>query len=319
MKILIGDLDPDSGTISRPKRIGVLRQDHTIFDHMRVMDVVICGNKRLWEAMVEKEKLLALADLTDAQGERLGDLECVVAEEDGYAAESDAAVMLEGLGIESESHERPLSELKGGFKLRVLLAQALFGRPDALLLDEPTNHLDLESIEWLEEFLEGYDGVLVVISHDRHFLNTICTHIADIDYQTIIQYSGNYDDMVRMKAQVRSQVEQASVKKMEKIKQLQDFIPLASAPARAARRPRPAARRSSGCARMRSSGPTSSAPSSALSSTSRAAARCSWCTSSPWATARSASSAASTSRSTAATRSPSSAATAWARPRWWRR
>ncbi len=224
MKILIGDMDPDSGTVSRPKRVGILRQDHTLFDHMRVIDVVICGNKRLWDAMVEKERILAKPDMTEDDGVTLGELECVVAEEDGYSAESDAAVMLEGLGIVQDAHERPLSELKGGFKLRVLLAQALYGTPQALLLDEPTNHLDLESIEWLEDFLNSYDGVLVVISHDRHFLNSVCTHIADIDYETIIQYAGNYDDMVRQKAQIRGQVESSNAKKMEKIKQLQDFV-----------------------------------------------------------------------------------------------
>ena len=224
MKILIGDLEPDEGYISKPKRLGVLRQDHTLFDHMRVLDVVICGNKRLWDAMVEKDRLLAQADLTDAEGERLGDLECVVGEEDGYTAEADAAVLLEGLGIGQDEHDRPLSEVKGGFKVRVLLAQALFGRPDALLLDEPTNHLDIESISWLEDFMESYNGVLVVISHDRHFLNSVCTHISDIDYQTIIQYPGNYDDMVRQKAQVRSQVEASNARKSDKIKQLQDFV-----------------------------------------------------------------------------------------------
>lgn len=224
MKILIGEIEPDEGTVSRPKRIGVLRQDHTLYDHMRVLDVVICGNPRLWEAMVERDRILAQPEHSDADGERLGELECVVAEEDGYTAESDAAVLLEGLGIPQEAHERPLSELKGGFKLRVLLAQALFGRPQALLLDEPTNHLDLESIHWLEEFLKAYDGVLVVISHDRHFLNAVCTHIADIDYETIIQYTGNYDDMVRAKAQIRNEVEKSNARKLEKIKQLQEFV-----------------------------------------------------------------------------------------------
>jgi len=224
MKILIGDLDPDEGSVRRPKRVGVLRQDHTIFDHMRVLDVVISGNGRLWEAMQEKDVILARPEHTDEDGERLGELECVVAEEDGYSAEADAAVLLEGLGIEQEFHEKPLHVLKGGFKVRVLLAQALFGRPHALLLDEPTNELDIESIAWLEEFMKAFDGVLVVISHDRHFLNSVCTHIADIDYQTIIQYTGSYDDMVRQKALIRSQVEQSNAKKLEKIKQLQDFV-----------------------------------------------------------------------------------------------
>ncbi len=224
MKILIGDIEPDEGFVSKPKRLGVLRQDHSLYDHMRVLDVVIQGNTRLWEAMQEKDRLFAKAELTDDEGERLGELECVVSEEDGYTAEPDAAVLLEGLGIEQAGHERPLSELKGGFKLRVLLAQALFGRPDALLLDEPTNHLDIESIAWLEDFLNGYNGVLVVISHDRHFLNSVCTHISDIDYQAIIQYPGTYDDMVRQKSQIRGQVEISNAKKLEKVKQLQDFV-----------------------------------------------------------------------------------------------
>ncbi len=224
MKILIGDIEPDSGTISRPKRLGILRQDHTLYDDMRVVDTVIAGNKRLWDAMTEKEALLAKPDPTEEDGERMGDLECVIAEEDGYTAESDAAVMLEGLGITQAQQDRPMKELQGGFKLRVLLAQALFGTPHALLLDEPTNSLDIESIAWLEEFLLSYNGVLVVISHDRHFLNSVCTHISDIDYQAIIQYTGNYDDMVRAKAQVRSQVESSNTRKMEKIKQLQDFV-----------------------------------------------------------------------------------------------
>ena len=224
MKILIGDLDADTGRISKPKRLGVLRQDHTIYDHMRVIDVVIAGNPRLWEAMQRKDVLLAQDEQTEDEGMELGELECVVAEEDGYSAEADAAVLLEGLGIVQGSQDKPLSELKGGFKLRVLLAQALFGRPQALLLDEPTNHLDLESIEWLEDFLLSFSGVLVVISHDRHFLNAVCTHIADIDYESILQYTGNYDDMVRAKAQVRGQVESSNAKKMEKVKQLQDFI-----------------------------------------------------------------------------------------------
>lgn len=224
MKVLMGDIEPDSGTINRPKRVGVLRQDHSLYDEMRVIDTVIVGNKRLWEAIAEKEAIYAKPDMTDEDGERLGELECVVAEEDGYTAESDAAVLLDGLGIPQGMHERPMRELQGGFKLRVLLAQALFGRPHALLLDEPTNHLDIDSVAWLEEFLTSYDGALVVISHDRHFLNEVVTHIADIDYETIIQYTGNYDDMVRMKAQVRSQVESSNTKKMDKVKQLQDFI-----------------------------------------------------------------------------------------------
>ena len=224
MKILAGDEEQDSGELIRPRKLGVLRQDHFKFEGTRVLDVVIMGNKHLWAALEEKHRLLEKSDLTDADGHRLGDLEGVIAEEDGYSAESDAASLLEGLGIDSSLHEGPLSALTGGYKLRVLLAQALFGKPEGLLLDEPTNHLDLDSIRWLETFLHEYEGVLITISHDRHFLNSICTHIADIDYETIIIYPGGYDDMVRQKSQVRSRVESEVAEKQKKISQLNDFI-----------------------------------------------------------------------------------------------
>ncbi len=224
VKILVGDLEPQTGHIQRPRRLGVLRQDQFAFDAFRVVDAVIMGNRRLWDALVEREVLYAKGELTDDDGMRLGDLEGVVAEEDGYSAEADAAALLEGLDIPESLHERKMGELQGGQKVRVLLAQALFGRPPALLLDEPTNHLDLESIHWLEEFLTHYDGTVVVISHDRHFLNQVCTHIADIDYETIIQYTGGYDDMVVQKTQVRSRVEAENAQREKKIAQLQDFI-----------------------------------------------------------------------------------------------
>ena len=165
------------------------------------------GNPRLWSALEEREVLYAKADMTDDDGMRLGELEGIVGEEDGYTAESDAAILLQGLDIPDELHERKMGELQGGQKVRVLLAQALFGHPQALLLDEPTNHLDLDSIHWLIDFLVRYDGTLIVISHDRHFLNAVCTHTADIDYQTIITYTGGYDDMVMAKTQIRSRVE----------------------------------------------------------------------------------------------------------------
>ncbi len=224
MKILIGEIDCDNGHINRPDRVGYIRQDHTTFDDMRVLDAVISGNERLWEAMQERDALSSREDLSDADGERLGELECVVGEEDGYEAESSAAVILDGLGLSQAEQEGPMKELQGGFKLRVLLARAMFGKPQAMLLDEPTNHLDLDSIRWLEDFLQSYDGTLVVISHDRHFLNSVVTHIADIDYQTIIQYTGSYDDMVRAKARVRTEVDKSNSRKSDKIKQLQDFI-----------------------------------------------------------------------------------------------
>ena len=157
--------------------------------------------------MTERDALYEKPEMSNEDGMRLGELEGIVGEEDGYSAESDAAVLLQGLDIPDALHERKMGELQGGQKMRVLLAQALFGHPDALLLDEPTNHLDLDSIHWLEEFLNRYDGTLIVISHDRHFLNRVCTHIADIDYRTIITYTGGYDDMVMAKTQIRSKIE----------------------------------------------------------------------------------------------------------------
>ncbi|AKU93281.1 ABC-F family ATP-binding cassette domain-containing protein [Vulgatibacter incomptus] len=224
MKILAGFLDPDTGNISRPKKTHVLEQDQFAYEDVRVLDVVLMGNKSLWKAMREKDQLLTLENIGDEEGVRLGELEMVIAEEDGYTAESDAGDLLSGLGIPAEDHEKLMREVEGGFKLRVLLAKAIFGKPDALLLDEPTNNLDLDSIHWLEKFMEGYEGVLITISHDRHFLNEVCTHIADIDYNTIITYTGGYDDMVIAKSQVRNRVESENAEKQKKISQLQDFV-----------------------------------------------------------------------------------------------
>jgi ATPase subunit of ABC transporter with duplicated ATPase domains len=233
MKILAGDEEADSGIISRPKRLGILRQDHFRYENERVLDVVLMGNAPLWAAMQEKNALLAKAEITEEDGNRLGELEGVIAEEDGYVAESDAAALLQGLGIDESFHEGPMKQLTGGLKLRVLLAQALFGKPQGLLLDEPTNNLDIESIRWLETFLKQFEGVLITISHDRHFLNAICTHIADIDYETIIAYTGGYDDMVHQKSQIRSRIESETAEKQKKIAQLQDFIARFSAGTRA--------------------------------------------------------------------------------------
>jgi ATPase subunit of ABC transporter with duplicated ATPase domains len=233
MKILSGELEPDTGTVSRPKRFSVLKQDQYAFEARTVLEVVLMGNAPLWEAMQEKDKLLAKSQLTDDDGSRLGELEGTIAEEDGYSAEAQAATLLEGLGIFDADHQRKMKEITGGNKVRVLLAQALFGRPTALLLDEPTNSLDLDSIHWLEDFLLQYDGTLVVISHDRHFLNAICTHIADIDYETIITYTGNYDDMVRAKAGVRGRIESENADKMKRREQLQEFVARFSAGTRA--------------------------------------------------------------------------------------
>src|SRR6476469_2670942 len=224
MNLLSGELEPQKGSVVRPKKLSVLSQDQFAFDAYRVIDTVIMGNKRLWAAMEERNQIYEKPEMSNEDGMRLGELEGIVGEEDGYSAESDAAILLQGLDIPDEAHNRTMGELQGGQKVRVLLAQALFGHPQALLLDEPTNNLDLDSIHWLQGFLNKYDGVLIVISHDRHFLNSVCTHIADIDYETIITYTGGYDDMVVMKTQVRSQIESANAQREKKISQLNEFI-----------------------------------------------------------------------------------------------
>lgn len=225
MKILTGQLEAtNSGTVSRPRKVGVLSQDQFAFDNERIIDTVVMGNKILWDAFKERDYLCEVGDLTEDQMNRLGEIEVIISEEGGYTAEVEAAIILQGIGISENQHEHLMSTLPIDYKFRVLLAQALFAGPDALLLDEPTNHLDLESIHWLEEFLVEYEGVLIVISHDRHFLNEVCTHIADIDYETVIIYPGNYDDMVEHKMQARQSVESANRDKAKKIAQLQEFV-----------------------------------------------------------------------------------------------
>ena len=226
MKILTGEIEPVKGSVTRPKKMGVLQQNQFAFDTYRVLDTVIMGNAPLWDALQEREVLYAKNPeaLTDADGLRLGELEGIVGDEGGYTAETDAAVLLDGLDIPESLHERKMSELQGGQKVRVLLAQALFGNPEVLLLDEPTNNLDLDSVHWLQDYLLSYEGCLIVISHDRHFLNEICTHIADIDYQTVITYTGGYDDMVLAKTQVRARIEAGNTQREKKIAQLNEFI-----------------------------------------------------------------------------------------------
>src|SRR5580692_3523067 len=226
MKILEGDIEPTKGSVTRPKKLGILRQDQFAFDEFRVIDTVIMGNSPLWKALQERDVLYAKPHekLTDKDGMRLGELEGIVGDEGGYTAEADAAILLDGLGVESALHERKMSELQGGVKVRVLLAQALFGSPPVLLLDEPTNHLDLDSVHWLQDYLLDYPGVLIVISHDRHFLNSVSTHTADIDYQTVIMYTGGYDEMVLAKTQVRSRIESENAVREKKIAQLNEFI-----------------------------------------------------------------------------------------------
>ena len=236
MRILTGELEPTKGNVARPKKCGVLRQDQFAFDEFRVIDTVIMGSAPLWNAMQERETLWAKPheEMTDADGMRLGELEAIVGEEGGYTAESDAGVLLDGLDVPAALHERKMKELQGGQKVRVLLAQALFGDPQALLLDEPTNNLDLDSVHWLQDYLHEYEGVLIVISHDRHFLNTVCTHTADIDYETIFQYVGGYDDMVLAKTAVRARIEAENAQREKKIAQLQEFIARFSAGTRSA-------------------------------------------------------------------------------------
>ncbi|HLW97814.1 MAG TPA: ATP-binding cassette domain-containing protein [Candidatus Acidoferrales bacterium] len=226
MKILTGEIEPTKGSVTRPKKLGILRQDQFAFDQFRVVDAVIQGNSALWCALQERDALYAKPheSMTDKDGMRLGELEGIIGEEGGYTAEADAAILLDGLGVESELHERKMSELQGGQKVRVLLAQALFGNPPALLLDEPTNHLDLDSVHWLQDYLNEYKGVLIVISHDRHFLNSVCMYTADIDYQTVIMYPGGYDDMVLAKTQIRSRIESENAQREKKIAQLNLFI-----------------------------------------------------------------------------------------------
>ncbi len=224
MKILTGELEPQKGTVVRPRKLGVLRQDQFAFDAYRVIDTVIMGNKPLWAALEERDRIYAKPEMSNEDGMRLGELEGTIGDEDGYTAESDAAVLLDGLDIAEPLHDRKMGELQGGQKVRVLLAQALFGKPQALMLDEPTNYLDLESIHWLQDFLTSYDGTLIAISHDRHFLNSVTTHTADIDYQNIITYTGGYDDMVMAKTQIRSTLESQISQREKKIAQLNEFI-----------------------------------------------------------------------------------------------
>jgi ATPase subunit of ABC transporter with duplicated ATPase domains len=234
MKILTGEIEPSKGSVTRPKKIGILRQDQFAFDSYRVLDTVIMGNGPLWDALQEREVFYAKSELTDEDGMRLGELEGVVGDNGGYTAEADAATLLQGLDIPEELHERKMSELQSGQKVRVLLAQALFSNATVLLLDEPTNNLDLDSVHWLQRYLLAYTGCLLVISHDRHFLNEVCTHTADIDYQSIITYTGAYDEMVLAKTQIRARVEAGNAIREKKIAQLNEFIQRFSAGTRSA-------------------------------------------------------------------------------------
>ena len=226
LKILSGQLEPTNGDISitAGQRLSFLQQDHFKYDAYTVLDTVIMGNKRLYEIMKEKDAIYMKEDFTDEDGIRASELEAEFADMDGWNAESDAATMLHGLGIDTEFHYATMGDLPGPLKVKVLLAQALFGNPDILLLDEPTNNLDLDAIAWLEEFLINFENTVIVVSHDRYFLNKVCTHIADIDYAKIQLYAGNYDFWYESSQLMVKQMKEANKKKEEKIKELQEFI-----------------------------------------------------------------------------------------------
>ena len=226
LKILSGVIEPSKGdiAITPGQRLSVLEQDHYKYDDYQVLDTVILGNKRLYEIMKEKDAIYAKEDFTDEDGVRASELEGEFADLNGWEAESDAATLLNGLGIDTDLHYVYMRELDGGQKVKVLLAKALFGNPDILLLDEPTNHLDLDAIAWLEEFLINFNNTVIVVSHDRYFQNKVCTHIADIDYAKIQLYSGNYDFWYESSQLMIKQMKEANKKKEEKIKELQEFI-----------------------------------------------------------------------------------------------
>jgi len=226
LKILAGDFDPDHGTVSvgSRERIAVLRQDQFAFDEVTVIDTVIMGHKRLFDLLAEREVLYAKADFTEEDGIRSGELESEVEELNGYEAESEAAVLLSGLGITEDLLHKKMKELEGGEKVRVLLAQALFGTPDILLLDEPTNNLDIDSIVWLENFLDRFQNTVIIVSHDRHFLNQVCTHVADIDFGKISVYVGNYDFWYQASQLVLQQKQNENKKAATKAQELQEFI-----------------------------------------------------------------------------------------------
>ena len=226
LKILAGEIEPSKGEIiiTPGQRLSFLKQDHFQYDSYVVLDTVIMGNERLYAIMKEKEEIYAKADFTEEDGIKASELEAEFAAMDGWEAESDAATLLNGLGIPVDIHSKKMSELPANEKIKVLLAQALFGNPDILLLDEPTNHLDLEAIRWLEEFLINFDNTVIVVSHDRYFLNKVCTHIADIDYAKIQLYAGNYEFWYESSQLMIKKMKEANKKKEEKIKELQSFI-----------------------------------------------------------------------------------------------
>lgn len=226
LKILTGEIEPSKGEVvlTPGQRLSFLKQDHFKYDEFNVLDTVIMGNQRLYDIMKEKDAIYAKEDFTEEDGIHASELEGEFATLNGWEAESDAATLLNGLGIDTDLHYSLMKDLNGGQKVKVLLAQALFGNPDILLLDEPTNHLDLDAIRWLEEFLINFENTVIVVSHDRYFLNKVCTHIADIDYAKIQLYAGNYDFWYESSQLMIKQMKEANKKKEEKIKELQEFI-----------------------------------------------------------------------------------------------
>ena len=245
LKILSGELEPTQGDISITpgQRLSVLEQDHFKYDDCIVLDTVIMGNQRLYDIMKEKDAIYAKEDFTEEDGIRASELEGEFATMNGWEAESDAATLLNGLNIDTELHYKKMSELSGSEKVKVLLARALFGNPDILLLDEPTNHLDLDAIRWLEEFLINFENTIIVVSHDRYFLNKVCTHTVDIDYAKMQLYAGNYDFWYESSQLMIKQMKEANKKKEEKIKELQDFIQRFSANASKSKQLRPSSRK----------------------------------------------------------------------------
>ncbi|NQW82909.1 MAG: ATP-binding cassette domain-containing protein, partial [Alcaligenaceae bacterium] len=226
MKIIGGDLESTAGNVFLEPglRLGKLRQDQFAFEDLRVLDVVLMGHTEMWEAMSQRDAIYANADATDDDYMRAADLEAKFAEYDGYTAEARAGELLLGLEFPVDQHQLPMREIAPGWKLRVLLAQALFSNPDVLLLDEPTNNLDINTIRWLENVLNGYQSTMIIISHDRHFLNQVCTHMADLDFRELRVYPGNYDDYMLASTQARERVSSANAKAKERVSELQDFV-----------------------------------------------------------------------------------------------
>ena len=226
LKILSGEIETTTGEVIMPnnERLSVLKQDHSLYDNEKVLTAVIMGNKKLYQLMIDREAIYLKEDFTDEDGIRAGKLEEEFAKLNGWEAETDAAKLLSGLGVETENHEKLVKDLKEEDKVKVLLAQALFGNPEVLLLDEPTNGLDRRAIEWLQEFLINFENTVIVVSHDRYFLNKVCTHIADIDFGKIQLFVGNYDFWYESSQLIQRQMKESNKKKEEKIKELQDFI-----------------------------------------------------------------------------------------------